>query len=518
LVLALALLFSAAPPAGFATGQDLPSAAAARGEKQVRRSPEAKLRKATPEERAARKAQRAKQAAAAGPTAGKAPGAAERPRAKDGRRAAKQAAARAERARSPLLAESFASGAPAGWTYSPQGEGSGACTLVCPDDATIPNDAAACSATITLPPPFPVGSCGAVSCSVQVPSARGGFVLAPRGEGAGSCCESNGGQGCSDSTCEAAVCIQDSFCCEVTWDGFCAAEAASICSVCGGGETLPVGTTSIFCVEEGGQRSPTGLPPVSSCCIPSGAQGCDDTTCQSTVCAIDSFCCNTGWDSTCVAEAQDLCSPLCGTTNSCSYDVTVADVEAPSLGLPASLDVGTDAPACAATVGYVVGATDNCPGVGTPSCTPTSGSSFPIGATTVSCTVSDAAGNGNAGGFDVNVFDDDPPALVCPADIFALAPPGVLSWPVSYADPTPTDNCPGATAGCAPPSGSDFPLGTTTTACVATDAAGLTAGCDFEVTVSAATIQEIPTASRLGLAALAGLLAGAAFLVLRRAR
>ena len=59
-------------------------------------------------------------------------------------------------------------------------------------------------------------------------------------------------------------------------------------------------------------------------------------------------------------------------------------------------------------------------------------------------------------------------------------------------------------------------FGTTTDVCTATDAAGLTSACDFDVTLAEQSIQEIPTASTLGLAALALLLAGAAFVALRR--
>jgi len=115
------------------------------------------------------------------------------------------------------------------------------------------------------------------------------------------------------------------------------------------------------------------------------------------------------------------------------------------------------------------------------------------------------------------VFDDEPPAIACPADVFATAPPGVLSWPVSFPTPTPTDNCPGVgPAACDPASGDAFPVGTTTDVCTATDGAGLTSTCDFDVTVSTQAIQEIPTASTFGLAALALLLAGAAFVALRR--
>lgn len=206
-----------------------------------------------------------------------------------------------------------------------------------------------------------------------------------------------------------------------------------------------------------------------------------------------------------------------GGGSTCGFDVTVNDTQPPSITAPANQNVGTDAGVCAAVVNYPAPVvSDNCPGLGAPTCVPPSGSTFPLGTTPSSCQVFDAAGNGASAGFSVTVFDDEPPAIACPADVFASAPPGSLSWPVAFPTPTPTDNCPGVGAACDPASGDPFPVGTTTDVCTATDGAGLIATCDFDVTVATVAIQEIPTASTLGLAALALLLAGAAFVTLRR--
>lgn len=43
--------------------------------------------------------------------------------------------------------------------------------------------------------------------------------------------------------------------------------------------------------------------------------GCD--ACVDTVCACDSYCCETNWDTFCVHEAQQLCGKTCNSTNSC---------------------------------------------------------------------------------------------------------------------------------------------------------------------------------------------------------
>ena len=55
---------------------------------------------------------------------------------------------------------------------------------------------------------------------------------------------------------------------------------------------------------------------------------------------------------------------------------------------------------------------------------------------------------------------------------------------VSYAYPTVTENCSGGLAvTCNPPTGSTFPVGTTTVNCAATDAVGNVAFCTFQLNV-----------------------------------
>ena len=67
-----------------------------------------------------------------------------------------------------------------------------------------------------------------------------------------------------------------------------------------------------------------------------------------------------------------------------------------------------------ATVAFTVTASDA--GVDViPSCTPVSGSDFPRGKTTVTCTADDGQGNSVSGSFDVTVVG--PPTLSLPSDI-----------------------------------------------------------------------------------------------------
>lgn len=119
------------------------------------------------------------------------------------------------------------------------------------------------------------------------------------------------------------------------------------------------------------------------------------------------------------------------------------------------------------------------------SCAPASGSTFPIGTTTVTCNATDATGNTSSASFDVIVEDDEAPVVVAPADITSSAGPG----PVDYELPTLTDNS-GAVLGvtCAPPPGSVFPVGTTTVTCTGADEAGNTTTVTFTISVTDATL------------------------------
>ena len=112
----------------------------------------------------------------------------------------------------------------------------------------------------------------------------------------------------------------------------------------------------------------------------------------------------------------------------------------------------------------------------TVTCTPPSGSSFPLGVTTVTCTASNAAGSASCS-FTVTVRPQ--PTITCPADITATSA-GASGTTVTYPAPTATN---ATTVTCAPASGTNFPVGMTTVTCTATNECG-TATCSFKVTVN----------------------------------
>jgi len=78
------------------------------------------------------------------------------------------------------------------------------------------------------------------------------------------------------------------------------------------------------------------------------------------------------------------------------------DTTAPVVTVPADITTPAASPA-GATVTYTASADDDRDGSLTPTCTPASGSTFPVGTTTVTCTATDAAGNTGSASFTVTV-------------------------------------------------------------------------------------------------------------------
>src|SRR5690606_29651414 len=75
----------------------------------------------------------------------------------------------------------------------------------------------------------------------------------------------------------------------------------------------------------------------------------------------------------------------------------------------------------------------------TVTCTPPPGTVFPLGATTVTCTATDAAGNEARVTFTVTVVDTTPPTLSTPPDLtFEAGPAGLV---VTFDPPVASDVC-----------------------------------------------------------------------------
>jgi hypothetical protein len=178
---------------------------------------------------------------------------------------------------------------------------------------------------------------------------------------------------------------------------------------------------------------------------------------------------------TITAQARDPS----GNAASCNFQLTVRDVTPPAITCPGNISKDSSAGLCSAVATYVVTASDAC-GV-TLTCTPASGSTFPVGTTNVTCQARDPSNNTASCTFQVAVRDALPPVVACPASISQDASAGLCSAPVSYVA-TATDNC-AVTLTCTPPSGSIFAVGATNALCVAIDASGNRASCITQVTV-----------------------------------
>ena len=90
----------------------------------------------------------------------------------------------------------------------------------------------------------------------------------------------------------------------------------------------------------------------------------------------------------------------------------VIDTTAPVVTVPANITAPATGPN-GAVVTFTATAVDNVDGTLTPTCTPASGSTFPVGVTTATCTATDAAGNTRSDSFTVTVtapVDTTPPA------------------------------------------------------------------------------------------------------------
>ncbi len=173
-----------------------------------------------------------------------------------------------------------------------------------------------------------------------------------------------------------------------------------------------------------------------------------------------------------------------GLSSTCSFTVTVADTQAPTITAPANVTVNVDANSCTASnvsLGTPV-FSDNCPGVTVSNNAPTI---FPKGTTTVTWTAKDAANNTSTATQTVTVVDNIPPVITCPPNVSVTAAGSATSAVVTYSAATATDNCGGTpTITYSIPSGSTFNIGTTQVTATATDASGNTATCTFNVIVT----------------------------------
>ncbi|MEO6038242.1 MAG: HYR domain-containing protein, partial [Saprospiraceae bacterium] len=170
----------------------------------------------------------------------------------------------------------------------------------------------------------------------------------------------------------------------------------------------------------------------------------------------------------------------------CTFTITVPDLVPPVLSCPLDI-VGSVTPdSCNALVQWALPQPfDDCDPNQIPAVSDyLSGGLFPMGATVVTYTAEDNAGNVASCTFSVTVTDDQFPSLTpCPADILVQLPVDQCDTTLTWVEPTAADNCGQPTLNVNLPPGNSFPTGTTVVLYTAFDDANNTVSCTFKVTV-----------------------------------
>ncbi len=187
-----------------------------------------------------------------------------------------------------------------------------------------------------------------------------------------------------------------------------------------------------------------------------------------------------------------------GNISVCSVVVVVNDTEAPTITCPANITQPNTAGTCAAVVNWQAPVvTDNCAASVTVTCNPPSGSSFPVGNTTVMCIVADPSNNRDTCTFVVTITDDQAPFLDCPADTTIEVPFGTIDTIINNIGLLAiSDNCgidtsfyhfsgaiPSGGGTGSDASGEAFPVGATTVTYFGEDDFGNQSSCTVEVTI-----------------------------------
>jgi sugar lactone lactonase YvrE len=300
-------------------------------------------------------------------------------------------------------------------------------TIACPSDISTSTDAGLCTASLTFSPTFT----GTLECKIGAT-----VITSPHAFDVGtntvSCTASND---CGTTNCTFQVIVNDT-------------QAPSI----GCPSTVTVSTDSGLCTASGVNLG-----------VPSTNDNCGVATVVNNAAA--SYPVGTNAVIWTVTDIH-------GNSATCTQQVIVVDNQKPTINCPTNIVTSADPGQCSkSNVTYTATATDNCTNV-TVSCTPASGSTFAIGTNSVSCTAIDGSGNTNSCKFTVTLVDDEPPVVSCPTNIVTSVDPGQCAKSNVTYSATASDNCTNVTLSYNPPSGSTFPIGTTTVYVNATDASG----------------------------------------------
>ncbi len=116
----------------------------------------------------------------------------------------------------------------------------------------------------------------------------------PGGTCAHDKCASGAALASSCDPCVQQICAADPFCCTTQWDSQCVQQVQIVC-----GQTCTSNCAHPVCQSGAALQS-----------------GCEP--CVTQICAADSFCCTTQWDSQCVQQVQTVCGQTCS-GNTCAH-------------------------------------------------------------------------------------------------------------------------------------------------------------------------------------------------------
>ncbi|MDX2302057.1 MAG: DUF4082 domain-containing protein [Microscillaceae bacterium] len=178
-----------------------------------------------------------------------------------------------------------------------------------------------------------------------------------------------------------------------------------------------------------------------------------------------------------------------GNTTTATQNVIVDDLTPPQIICPSNLSSTVPFSETGKVITYPEPTfSDNCPGANIQRTAGlASGATFPLGTTTITYLVTDAAGKTATCSFTVSITEnaDNTPPLIsnCPANISVNNDLAECAADVSWTAPTANDNSGSVTLTSNFAPGTSFPVGTSTVTYTATDAAGNQATCSFTVTV-----------------------------------
>jgi parallel beta-helix repeat protein len=271
------------------------------------------------------------------------------------------------------------------------------------------------------------------------------------------------------------------------------------------GTTFPLGTTDVFCsaVDSNGNEGsdsftvtvqdttpPSILPPSDVIAEATGTLTSVSLGSPSVSDTVDS-------DLSVTSDAPDNGFPI-GTTTvtwtviddmgnsaTANQSVVVSDSDAPVVTVPANKTVEATAPQGSIVAYSGQSATDAIEGLMTPVCMPASGSTFPLGTTTVTCTATDNEGNSGSAAFMIKVQDTTVPSIVAPPGIVMQSATALTS--VALGSPTVSDIADSSVTVTNNAPSLGFPLGNTLVTWTATDDSGNSNTASQSVTIQVPT-------------------------------